>query len=503
MRYIADELEAKWMDQTTIRKMGIPSIILMERAALSVAEEVEAQIGSASNVLCICGCGNNGADGIAVARILKSRGISVAIYIPVMTKNPTEEWSLQKRIAENLEIPFINSLCVNEYTILIDAIFGVGLSREITGVYRECIQTMNESKLPIVAVDLPSGIHSTTGEVLGIAVHAQKTITFALEKRGTFLYPGKEYAGEVLVKDIGIPQEIFHEKTPKAFTYTETDILILPPRAAYANKGTFGKILLIAGSKNMSGAAFLSAKAAYKMGAGIVRIFTPEENREALQILIPEAVLVTYNKENWRVLLAESIEWADVIGIGPGLGRNRAAEALVDELLKAEAMLPEGRFVWDADALNILSERNEDYYFKHHNVIVTPHLGEMSRLMKMPIEKIKKDLISIAYSFSKQYNAVCILKDARTVVTGSREEVYLNSSGNSGMATAGSGDVLTGIVCGMLAMKIHIEQAAFIGVYLHGLAGDRARDRMGEYSLTATDLLDGLVDVLKSVRKQK
>ena len=219
MKYLLNAIEMKEVDNNTIEEIGIPSMVLMERAALSVAQEVAKHIVSAQPVLCICGCGNNGADGLAVARILKEKEIPAEIYIPVFSNNPSKEWTTQFQIIKKLSIPVINNPKFSEYTVLVDAIFGVGLNREVAGEYKSCIEAMNQSKIPIMAIDIPSGLESSTGKILGAAVWAKWTVTFGALKIGLLLYPGAEFCGEVIQKDMGFPKEIIERVCPCAFTY--------------------------------------------------------------------------------------------------------------------------------------------------------------------------------------------------------------------------------------------------------------------------------------------
>lgn len=502
MKYVLNAIEMKKVDNDTIEEIGIPSMVLMERAALSVAQEVAKHIVSAQPVLCICGCGNNGADGLAVARILKEKKIPVEIYIPMFSNNPSKEWTAQFQIIKKLSIPVINNPKFSEYIVLVDAIFGVGLNREVTGEYKSCIESMNRSKTPIIAIDIPSGLDSSTGKILGAAVWAKWTVTFGALKIGLLLYPGAELCGEVIQKDVGFPKEVIERIRPCAFTYELSDLKRIPIRKPYSNKGTYGKVLFVAGSENMAGAAYLAARAAYTTGVGLVKIVTCEENRVILQSSLPEAIMACYRKENWKEILDSALEWADVIAVGPGLGMGEVSSAIVENILSYGTIQKEKTIILDADALNILSKKKEYLQMLKRNSIITPHLGEMARLTGKTIEKIQDTFIQTAQSFSEEYEGICVLKDARTMVSGlEKEKFFINSSGNNGMATAGAGDVLTGIISGLCAMKLDNQTAACLGVYIHGLAGDMARKEKGAYAMGAKDIIIGLEKVFYELDK--
>lgn len=277
----------------------------------------------------------------------------------------------------------------------------------------------------------------------------------------------------------------------------ECDLSHLPQREDNANKGTFGKLLVIAGSKNMAGAAIFSAKAAFRSGVGLVKVFTPEENRIIIQSTVPEAILSTYDNDLEEDAVIKELDWADAIVIGPGLGRSESAKALVS-FVKKFAKVP---VVWDADALNILSENPCDFETFEGVHIVTPHPGEFSRLTGISVSQVKDNIQMNAYHFAKTHNVICVLKDHHTVITKNGEDIFVNMSGNHGMATAGSGDVLTGIIGALLAQGMVAFKASSFGVYLHGLAGDYARKKMGAHAMMASDLIDELKSVWKKVEE--
>jgi NAD(P)H-hydrate epimerase len=307
------------------------------------------------------------------------------------------------------------------------------------------------------------------------------------------LYPGKQYSGKVLVADIGFPGESLERLKTEYFTLGPGDEKQLPKRPDYSNKGSFGKVLVVAGSKDMGGAAYLSALAAYRTGAGLVKIFTVEENRTILQTRLPEAVITSYDAgeaekgtERFKKLLAEQCEWATAIVLGPGLGQAAYVRTLVEEFL-ANAYVP---MVLDADGLNVIASNPELTSYFTENIIVTPHLGEMARLTGSDIKTIQKQLVAVAREYADRFGITCVLKDAVTIGALNDHRTYIGGSGNSAMAKAGSGDVLTGIIAGLLAQGMDEPDAAAFGIWLHGRAGDAVKEKQGAYSLLARELAE-------------
>lgn len=558
----------KAVDRYTIETVGIPSMVLMERAAMAVAREAERLAGQTGVIWSVCGMGNNGADGVAAARMLALKGYTITIITVGKEDGGTREFRAQLEIAGKLGVPVIRwkdfaaryregcageKLCTDREAcvfgaarrvpacpdVLIDGIFGVGLTRDVEGEYRDLIKAMSATGAKVVAVDIPSGIHSATGQIMGAALKADVTVTFGCGKMGSMLYPGKEYCGRLVVEDIGFPKISYDKAGPLAWTYGAEDLKGLPARPAYSNKGTFGKVLLIAGSRGMSGAAFLAALAAYRVGAGLVKIMTVEENRAVLQQQLPEAIVTTYRPEElsggaggvcdrldgpsgrsgygsqdgpvgrsgygrqgecdcrtgqdwgpchegWEKRMEQECAWADVIVAGPGLGQEPYVRLLIQSVLTS-AYVP---MVLDADGLNAIAKYPylEQYYTE--NIVITPHLGEMARLTGKSIEEIQRDIPGTAREYSGAHGVVCVLKDAATVVTGREGQCYVNASGNSCMAKAGSGDVLAGTVAGLLAQKMEPFDGAAMAVYIHGLGGDRYREEQGPAKMLARELAE-------------
>ena len=494
MIYLPTGEQMRRADLYTIEEIGVPSMVLMERAALEVVRCMEEEQLDFRKVLVICGSGNNGGDGYAIARLLHLKGHDVTIFFAGNSQKRSEENAQQAKIAAHYEIPVITNLGTEEYSVIIDALFGTGLKREVTGHYREVLCSVNQMAGKKVAVDLPSGIHDTTGARMGIAFCADLTVAIAFPKRGLFLQEGNVCAGKILTGDIGISSETFSEGTV-TFGYEKQDLFLgFPKRKKNSHKGSYGKVLMIAGSKGMSGAAYLSAKAAYAVGAGLVQIYTHEENRVILQQLLPEAIITTYDTFDSEQL-EKLIQWADLIGIGCGLGKSDTAERVMQYTLK-RALVP---CVVDADGINILSKHMEWIEETNALIVLTPHMKELSRMLQCSVKELIEQRMEKLHAFVERYKVVCVLKDARTLVAKEHRNTYLNLSGNAAMAKAGSGDVLAGVIVGILAQQCEPYTSACLGVFLHGLAGDMARDKKGAYSVLASDLVAEISSVLKNI----
>lgn len=489
MEYILTSHEMKQLDLITIEEIGVPSAVLMEKAALGVIKALNNSIPSPERILIVCGTGNNGGDGIAIGRMLTLEGKQVRIVLIGDENQATVETKRQIAIAKKYNVKIYSTFDNSEYNVIIDALFGIGVSREIEGSYKEAIHYINEAKGFKVAVDIPSGISADTGKVMGSAVKADLTVAIAYKKLGHVLYPGASYCNKIIVCDIGVYGA---DKINAIVSYTKKDLNRLPKRVAYSNKGTYGKALIIAGSVNMAGAAYLAAYAAYKTGCGLVRIVTPQENREILQSLLPEAILSTYQTQTPDLeMIEDAISWADVINIGPGIGKSETAKRIL-KLVLQKRNCP---LVIDADAINLMAMHQELWNETMKDVVMTPHLKEMSGICQTKIAKIKDNLIQTATKLASMHKLVCVLKDTRTIVAGDNQ-IYINQSGNNGMAKAGSGDILSGIITGLLAQHMEIFAGAALGVYIHGLSGDKAAQKMGQYGILARDIADSISCVI-------
>lgn len=494
MRELLDAELAKKLDVLTQVHYGIPGMVLMERAALILAWQVEKEMASPEDsVLCICSYGNNGGDGIACARILLEKGYQVSVFMVGNGSKATEENQQQLETAKQCGVKLLTECRLEEYDILVDAIFGIGLSRVVEGTYADMIHKINKSGRKVIAADIPSGIDASTGKVWGVAVHADVTVTFGAEKLGHLLYPGRDYCGRTVVGEIGFPKKAVDDIATPYFTYEPKDYAEkMPKRPSYSNKGTFGRVLVIAGSREMFGAAYLAAKAAYRLGAGLVKVLTEESNVPILKGKLPEALVASYssrfyrNQEQEKQILSH-LNWASVVLIGPGIGMGEEAKRLM-ELVLSSVHVP---LVVDADGINLLGRFAE--LKLPENAVITPHLMEMSRLIAREVPDIRENLIQAAKETARNKKITVVLKDACTIVTDG-EKTYLNSGGNSGLATGGSGDVLAGMIAGLIAQKMTPYEAACLGTGLHAMAADAAlgTGKQSEYSLMAGDIVETL-----------
>jgi len=498
----------KLLDKNTSACFKVPELVLMEQAAMHFVWKLCDVLKDCTKKkgIVFCGMGNNGADGIAIARLLNEKGIATEIIkVKDLLKEKgktSDSFQVQESIYHAYNYPVqtdFEKIKENTYDFVIDAIFGIGLSRNVNEEYRQLMEQVNALSGLKFAVDMPSGINADDGQIMGSAIRCDYTITFSFGKVGQYLWPGCEYAGQVFVADMGITNRSWLDKKPGLAYLEKSDLELLPVRPAHSNKGTFGKVLIIAGNINMAGAACFAAKAAYRSGAGLVKVHTCEENREIIQMNVPEALLSTYSKKVNEELLLEDLKWADAVVAGPGLGVHANSRKIVDIVCKA-ASVP---VVWDADALNIFAENPNRLLLPHTEFVLTPHLGEFSRLTSNSIGWIQSHFIETALDFARNYDVICVLKDFRTVTADPYGLSYLNLSGNNGMATGGSGDVLSGIIGAFLANGMKGQMAASMGVYIHGLAGDYAREKMGTHSIMASDIIEALKEVWKGTNHAK
>ena len=502
MRYLYSAMEAKEVDHHAIHTIGIPGLVLMEKAAMTVAAvliELGKQIGvyNQIRILAVCGTGNNGGDGVAVARILHEQGYQTAITVIGQTEHMTEDMKKQMEIAVNCEVPVLsaNSILEENFDIILDGLFGIGLSRPIEGVYAEMIERINKSPAMVVALDVPSGVHVGTGEILGTAIRAEYTVTFGVNKIGLVMFPGCECAGEIIVGDIGFPRMSCRSVNPGHYFYEKDDLLTsLPPRKKHSHKGSYGKVLIVAGCETMAGAACLAAKAAYASGAGLVRVLSSECNRDILLEYVPEILFTGRGEKMSEEQLREIADWADSIVIGPGLGLSAESERIVRFFVEYSHVPT----VIDGDGIRLCRRVTDGLA---PNFILTPHVKEMSVLTDISVQKLTENLIDTTRKAAKKWNCIIAQKDARTVVSDG-DECYINVSGNQGMATGGAGDVLAGIIGGLLGQHAMPFEAAKTGVFWHGLSGDVIAAEKGTYSLMASDLIDGMSKVVAELKRK-
>jgi len=500
MQLWVNAAQMKAADQYTIQKLGVPSLELMEHAAQACVQVLEDEKVDLSHVCVVCGSGNNGGDGFAIARILQNNRYSVETFCVGNPEHYTEETQEQMHRLQECGGKITYGMPQEDsYSVIIDAVFGVGLSRKVEGRYRQVIEQMNRMRGTKFAVDIPSGLSATTGCILGCAFKADYTVTFQLKKIGLELSQGRTMAGRVIVPDIGISTDSICEDQEIVRTAGK-DIYrkMLPDRPEDSNKGTYGRLLVIAGSKGMAGAAYLNAHAAYMTGAGLVRIYTSSDNREILQTLLPEAIITTYEEYNKEELLS-LLTWADGVCIGSGLGMSRLSEKIlktVIEYVKVPCLI-------DADGLNLLAENNNYLnQMAERRFVITPHMKEMSRLTGTPVEELKADRIQILKDFISRYRITCVLKDSRTLIASEEKGIRMNLTGNSAMAKAGSGDVLAGVISGWMVQEKEAEDAAELGTYIHGLSGDLAKFEKGVYSVMARDLIEYISKALMKLEEE-
>ncbi len=500
MQLWVNAAQMKAADQYTIQKLGVPSLELMEHAAQACVQVLEDEKVDLSHVCVVCGSGNNGGDGFAIARILQNNRYSVETFCVGNPEHYTEETQEQMHRLQECGGKITYGMPQEDsYSVVIDAVFGVGLSRKVEGRYRQVIEQMNRMRGTKFAVDIPSGLSATTGCILGCAFKADYTVTFQLKKIGLELSQGRAIAGRVIVPDIGISTDSICEDQEIVRTAGK-DIYrkMLPDRPEDSNKGTYGRLLVIAGSKGMAGAAYLNAHAAYMTGAGLVRIYTFSDNREILQTLLPEAIITTYEEYNKEELLS-LLTWADSVCIGSGLGMSRLSEKIlktVIEYVKVPCLI-------DADGLNLLAENNNYLnQMAERRFVITPHMKEMSRLTDTPVEELKADRIQILKDFISRYRITCVLKDSRTLIASEEKGIRMNLTGNSAMAKAGSGDVLAGVISGWMVQGKEAEDAAELGTYIHGLSGDLAKFEKGVYSVMARDLIEYISKALMKLEEE-
>lgn len=500
MQLWVNAAQMKAADQYTIQKLGVPSLELMEHAAQACVQVLEDEKVDLSHVCVVCGSGNNGGDGFAIARILQNNRYSVETFCVGNPEHYTEETQEQMHRLQECGGKITYGMSQEDsYSVIIDAVFGVGLSRKVEGRYRQVIEQMNRMRGTKFAVDIPSGLSATTGCILGCAFKADYTVTFQLKKIGLELSQGRTMAGRVIVPDIGISTDSICEDQEIVRTAGK-DIYrkMLPDRPEDSNKGTYGRLLVIAGSKGMAGAAYLNAHAAYMTGAGLVRIYTSSDNREILQTLLPEAIITTYEEYNKEELLS-LLTWADGVCIGSGLGMSKLSEKIlktVIEYVKVPCLI-------DADGLNLLAE-NKNYLnqMAERRFVITPHMKEMSRLTGISVEELKADRIQILKDFISRYRITCVLKDSRTLIASEEKGIRMNLTGNSAMAKAGSGDVLAGVISGWMVQGKEAEDAAELGTYIHGLSGDLAKFEKGVYSVMARDLIEYISKALMKLEEE-
>ncbi len=508
--------EMRKIDHDTIEGIGIPGIVLMETAGSEIVRAIEHHYSTAKRIGIFVGKGNNGGDGLVIARQLAHTGCDVSIFLVSPADSFVGEARTNLDIARNLgmqiqenltdDSTFIRNL---KYDLLVDAIFGTGLRGNVREPISDIINAINDLPIPILSVDLPSGLDADTGHPLGTCIHADRTGTIGLPKKGLLVHPGAELAGELEIVDIGFPQQVIDVQNIKVnWTTEENAAEWLPPRSSASHKGSYGRVLVVAGSTGMTGAAALTSEAALRVGAGLVTLAIPKSLNPILEVKLSEVMTLPLPETN-EGSLAESaatliLEYAEktksVVAIGPGLSQHPETVALVHQLINDNHKSGIGlRMVVDADGLNALSQSTELISLLGEEAVLTPHLGEMARLTNISIPSLAADRISTAEEFAQKHGVNLVLKGAPTITSDPNGNIWINSTGNPGMATAGMGDVLTGIIAGLMTQNIPSESAAILGIYLHGLAGDIAAESIGMHGLIAGDVLRSVPQAISSV----
>lgn len=500
--------EMREVENAAINKLGIPSICLMENAGREVAVITRQHLKENNDkVVIIAGKGNNGGDGYVAARYLFNWGIDVKVFLTVSSALITGDARRNLDIILNMGIyaaeisqrehlKFLEK-SIKDSNVIIDAIYGIGLSGEVTGIAKEIIDMINQSNKFVISVDVPSGLNASTGHVEGCAVMADKTVAIQFIKPGLIVFPGIDYTGELVIADAGIPYKAVENIKYKYNLITGKDVK-LKKRNSNTHKGDYGKALIIAGSREMVGAAAMCASSAIKTGCGLVKLAVPKVIQPVVQGRLCEAI--TYGMEDvdgvfsYKALhrLIALSEQCDVIAVGPGITYNDDITQLIVDLIKHI----DKPFVLDADALNALQGKLNILIGK--NAILTPHYGEMSRLTGLKIEAIKNNIFECVQDFCIKYGATLVLKGARSVIGTKDGSIYINETGNPGMATAGSGDVLTGMIVSFLAQGFDSLESAIYGVFYHGKAGDMAKEKYGEYGMTAENIIEYVPEALKT-----
>ncbi len=502
--------EMKEIDRLAIEKSKIAGSTLMENAGKAVAQRANAVLAGlgTGSALIVAGPGNNGGDGFVAARHLSEIGHPVQVLVFAgeddFKGDAADNLTKLKGVVTPIFYPDEPVLrdATEHAEVIIDALFGTGFKGKVPEPMKNVVFAVNVSEAYVVAVDIPSGVEADTGRIGGAAVEAEETVTFGLPKLGCVLYPGAAYAGELITVDIGFPQEITGEAGRISVPSPKEMAALLPPRGPESFKQSVGRVLVVAGSAGMSGAAAMCAISALRAGAGIVTLAAPGSLTDILAIKLTEIMTESLAETLDRTLAIESADEVlnmakdfDLLVLGPGISGNVETFEAVRRIA-GEAPIP---LVVDADGLNALAGIPEVLAGRNAETIVTPHPGELARLIGSDTKTIQKDRLKAAVTASDMMDAVVVLKGARTVVAAHDKMISVNTTGNPGMATAGAGDVLAGMIGGLWVQHMDAFNAAVLGVFLHGLAGDLAADELTEYNLTATDLIEYMPDAFRTV----
>lgn len=515
---VATVAEIKKIEEQAITEYGIPSVVLMENAGSEAVREMNLIMGNLENkkISIFAGKGNNGGDGYVIARHLHNQGAKVRVFLFASQGTIVGDALINLEIIINMGIDVIEVLqdsdwdkvkiTMNFTDCLVDALVGTGFTGELSGTMAQVVESINKTNKTVIAIDIPSGVNGDTGQVTGSAVRADHTITFSLPKQGLLLYPGASYAGDVSVADIGIPRKLLRDETIKQNIITSNVIgQMVVKRNPNAHKGSCGKAVIIAGSKGLTGAATLTSKATVRAGAGLVTLGIAESLHDIMEVKLTEVMTKSLAEVAAGVLgqgavhdIQEMSTHSDVVAMGPGMGRHTDTMTTIRQLIKTI----EKPLVLDADALYALINYTELLPEVKAVPILTPHAGEMARLVGLTIEELEQDRVYITRQSAIDWGSIVILKGARTLVAFPDGEVYININGNAGMATGGTGDVLTGVIAAFIAQGLSSHEAALVGVYIHGLAGDIVA-KGGMIGMTASDVIRALPAAIFAIQEQE
>lgn len=510
----ADEMRS--IDRRTIDEYGVSSAVLMERAGLAVAERIRG-LFERRKVIVIAGGGNNGGDGIVAARNLFNWGWNVKVIILPRENKLSPDCRVQYRKAKKMKVPMEFRAGISgadlHSALIVDAIFGTGINKDVEPPVSDIVSFLNRSEASVLSVDIPSGVSADNGRVMGQAVRADYTVTFGLPKIGHLLHPGAEYTGRLFIEDIGFPEGLLTAESLRVQTVQMSDAgLLVPARPADSHKGDYGHVLVIAGSRGRTGAALMTSKACLRSGAGLVTIGVPETLVDVFQTRVTEEMVIPLPDKGVGSLSFEAAgeimrfvsEKADVLAIGPGIGVSADNTRIMRELITNSA----APMVIDADGINSIKGDTGILRRAKSPVILTPHVGEMARLLKEDGEEaaertaIEMERVALSLSFSKKNGVYLVLKGAPTVVAEPGGKLFINTTGNPGMATAGSGDVLTGVIAAFLGQQLNPLDASVLGSYVHGLAGDIAASAKGMHSMIATDIIENLSGAFAELKRE-
>jgi len=498
-------------DRRTIEEIGIPSLVLMENAGRQAVAAMEAIYSDLleRQVAVLCGRGNNGGDGFVIARTLVQRGGDVSVFLLGLVADVRGDARINLEILGRLGVTVVEVADsqawelhfseVSDCTLIVDAIFGTGLNAPVSGLIESVIADVNASAIPVVAIDLPSGLSADSADPIGPVLDAGLTVTLAAPKLPLVLPPGETHAGDIVIADIGIPGEILESLDgPRVELLTRASMrALIAPRGSDTHKGDYGRITIVAGSPGKTGAAYLAASGALRSGAGLVTVATPASCQPVLAAMGPEYMTEALPDTDAGID-ADAVDRVldsarDVLALGPGLGQAPATRAFILQLVD-RATMP---LVVDADGLNAFGDDADRLTGREgRDVIITPHPGEMARLVGMSADEVQSSRLEIARNFAVAHHVYVVLKGHRTLIATPDEKVFINPTGNPGMATGGTGDVLTGMIAAWLAQLLDAEAACKLAVYLHGMAGDLAEADEGEVAMTSADLAGHLGDAI-------